>query len=577
MDDKEISAQESIKKLLDALGIQRVICVDDIYAKVPIEEALVAQSILSPEKLVSIMPEISMGQTNDADVRREAIRRTLSSLEPSLARQRIDTLKSAAPQDVFNAKQDDDAHAITLKNLIGASALVMLSPSEWSKRQGDILKEAIERPTLLLFDQDLTEDGGSKTGGTIIISTLLARNDDKILCGLLTHTLTTENQYSEWEKLARDNNLDKDRFLVIPKDCLDKNPLGFAHMLKLIALSSDFKKMKKQAKEILAEAHQKAEIKVEGISVLDFDHIVFHVPSREGNWEPEMLFRLFTLYHRLEARALAHTHPALEDTVKKLRTLCDIPTDAEMAVPPNSWAIQHIELYESGEYVNRYHLPIDLGDIFEKTEQESRKTYILLSQPCDLMVRANGKRHPELKYVVLAEISQVDTMREYQCKLPYYGDDPSKLYVVKLKSVHHIDPIIIDMCVFSSDGSATFDVNQSCPTGIRPAWVNRFKILKKELLTCVEKHDLIQPERLDHAQTAQLKAVLRRQHPRGFLHSEPFKGDIVTENDQKSVKYNLRRVSRLIRPRATALLADFSLCSCRPAFDPEFGSFEIHD
>jgi hypothetical protein len=64
--------------------------------------------------------------------------------------------------------------------------------------------------------------------------------------------------------------------------------------------------------------------------------------------------------------------------------ISQIATPTQITPSFNTWKIQRMELYEDSEYLNPYCLPIELGDIFEKSGGAS-KQYILLSQACDLM------------------------------------------------------------------------------------------------------------------------------------------------------------------------------------------------
>jgi hypothetical protein len=134
-------------------------------------------------------------------------------------------------------------------------------------------------------------------------------------------------------------------------------------------------------------------------------------------------------------------------------------------------------MYEPGEYINGLHLPIEAGDIFQKAEGNSTKLFILIGQPCDLMVRtSNGQRQPELTDVLLAELAPLDKQKLYTELLPYFGDDRSKLYYVMFRRIHMIDPCVLDLCVFNSDGAAMIDPAAACPSRLTPAWKKRFEV-----------------------------------------------------------------------------------------------------
>lgn len=574
-----VNAKKSIEELLKSLGIQRVVCVDDIYAP-SIEEPLVDQEKLSPEQLLEVLPEFGTSVPDDAAVRTGRFRTVFEKLEPS---RQLECAKkiSEIVDPTGNNLSVDDKHASALRDLISTEFLSQLSLTEWEKEKQKIVPEASSKPTLFLFDQDLSKDGGTTDGGMKIISSLLSGDNHVILCGLLTHTVKRDNQYPEWERLASENSLDKNRFLVIPKESLEQEPLDFARMLKLIALSVDFKILKDQTKDIIEEAHKKAAEEVKEISVLDFEHIIFEVAEKEGIWEPEMLFRLFALFHRLEVRSLIPSKPDIEKIVDKLRSVRHIPTGSKMAAPPNSWIIQQKELYETADHLIKGRLPIELGDVFVKTETTSKKAYILLAQPCDLLVRTNGKRAPEPKYLPLAEISLLTELTESgepaktdaskKEEIPYFGEKPGENFVVNLKNVHYVNPDILDMCVFSNDGSANLDLNKDTPTGIRPSWGNRYKKLKENFENPAREYDSHKPEAGESAEKSEFKSSIRKQIEKG-LTSGPFKGSFDRDGGQNVVKFNIKRIKRLTRQRANALLLEYAMSICRPAFDSDFGN-----
>lgn len=562
-----LTATDSIGQLFSALGITRVVCVDDIYSNPQLDETIVEQEALSDAQLLTALPEIG-SVPDDKDVRKAKVREAFSRLSTAVSWDRVRAIRSSANPEGSPVKHDDE-HAAVLRTLVGGVELITLSPTEWKARESQLLNDALTVPTLFLFDQDFSkDDNGSATGGTLIISTLLAKNNDKILCGLLTHTVTMANQYADWERLSKDFNLDRDRFLVIPKECLGTDPNGFARMLKLIALSADFRRLKKCAKEILEAAHAKAAQQVEEVSVIDFEHIIFQVPSKEGIWEPEMLFRLFALYHRLEARTQVHGRGDLVDTVQKLRALSEIPAGPMMAIPPNSWKIQQQELYENSEHLGVCRLPLELGDIFVKTGSTSSKAYILLAQPCDLMIRPSGKRSPEVQYFPLAEIAQFDGKVEtLSPKIPYFGETPDKEFVVKLKRIHYVNPDILDLCVFNDDGAAVLDLEQDVKS-VRPAWLRRFKSIQESFKKCVKSHDVGKVSQGDSKDKLELKDSLRSNLLKSFS-SGPFK--LTIAGNSKKISYDCKRVRRLVSSRAAALLMDYAISVCRPAFDRDFG------
>jgi hypothetical protein len=373
-----------------------------------------AQLELAPQGLLAILPEFGAAIPDDRDIRRQQFRQLWDRMDPATQEDRAKKILALARSKDADAR-DDGGVALTLQEIVGKEQIVTLSPNAWEKQAPEIIAATANHRALVLFDQDLSEAGGSPTGGMALIKNLLAKAEaNNLLCGLLTHTATMENQHERWEVLSREPGVDRDRFVVVPKQWLSQDPVGFARMLKLVALSPDCQKLKTKIKSLLDSATAEAAKQVDAISVFDFDHVVFRDSYEEGLWEPDALFRLHGIFHRTELRKSSHVDEDLLALLDRLRTVSLIPTDCETILSPSSWRLQQQEMYEPGDYINALHLPIEGGDIFQKTDGGSTKSFILIGQPCDLMVRTNdGQRHPEITDVHLAEIAPLDTQKGY--------------------------------------------------------------------------------------------------------------------------------------------------------------------
>jgi len=567
-------AQTAVKQILAALQVIRVVCVDDTYEDEPrLEEVIVAACSLDAGTLRKALPELGDSIPDDQDVLKEQIRRLWGELNKQIRLDRAEkVLAGVRLQDV--TKTDDRGDASLLSELIPQDMLLTLSPKQWEEQRNLLLKNDVEQRTLFLFDQDLSGSGGDVEGGIKIISSLLARNDaEKLICGLLTHTVTPENQPEAWVALSETHHIPRDRFLVVPKLHLSQDPVLFAQTLKLVALSPDFNELKQKTEKIIAAAASTAVSRVDAISIYDLDHIVFQVSADEGLWEPDMLFRLYALYHRLESRRLAHEGGELETIARRLRLMSHVPTETRLRPASSTWKIQQDELYESADYLNKNHLPLELGDIFAKTDTDSKKHYILLTQPCDLMVRKNGKRQPEMVHVPLAEVAPAlpeSVPAHYAEEMGYFGGNANERWYVKLKQVHQVRVCLLDLCVFNNDGTAFIQSDGEAPDAIRPAWNARYKFLVKLFGRLLKRLDLLSPVEKEPEDVTSFKAKLRLELSGDLLNDVLFKGEMVDQNGRYGIVYNCRRVGRLSRARAFGLLMAYTACLNRPAYDRDF-------
>ncbi|MBI5725849.1 MAG: hypothetical protein HZA50_17950 [Planctomycetes bacterium] len=565
-------AAKAIGVILSTLNVQKVVCVDDAYDDAAsIEDVLAGAAALPIEILRGVFIEIGDMKLDDLDVRATRLRAIWETLDVKKREERAEAVLAAARlrdgQDT-----DDLGDASVLHELIPKDKLLTLSPKQWEERKEQLLREAPAQRTLFLFDQVMSEDGDREAGIKIIASLLASNNSGELICGLLTHTVTPENQPQEWQNLSRTHNIKRDRFVVVPKQWLRKDPVIFAQILKLVALSPDFTVMKEMTHKIMTDAAATAAAKIEDISIYDLDHIVFRVSADEGLWEPDMLFRLHAMFHRMESRRLAHQNGVLEGTAARLRSVSNIPTDCSSYPAPSTWAIQRQELYESADYLNKNHLPIELGDVFSKTASDCKKLFILLAQPCDLMVRRTGRRHPEMEHVAIVEITQGEDVRRYAEEMVYFGQTPSEQrWFCKLKQVHYVPACMLDLCVFQSDGHAAIQLDGSAPGTARPAWQQRFTILQKLYSRLAKKLDLLSPSTGDASEVRRTKDAIRKALLGDMVSAGPFKGDVVDKDDHKMVEFNCKRVSRLSRSHALSLLMAYTSCLGRPALDADFG------
>lgn len=574
MNDQDLAqARASVESILTALGVARVVYVDDANDEsVSVEDVIAAALGLDATLLLTAFPELGDSIPDDQTVLTAKIREVWGRLDPAVQLERGQAVVVAARRHDGN-ETDDVADVSILSQLIPEAKLVSLSPSQWDAQKDQLLQDSKTQRTLFLFDRDFSNAGGDSEGGIKIIASLLARNDtESLICGLLTHTVTPETQPQQWDALSKTHGIPRDRFVVIPKLHLSKAPIIFAQTLKFAALSPDFTELKRKTKEIIAAAATAAADRVETVSIYDLDHIVFQVSADEGLWEPDMLFRLHAMFHRLESRRLAHDGGALEAIAAKLRTVSGIPTRCDLLPTPDSaWALQREELYERDDHINRNHLPLELGDIFERVGADSAKKYILLAQPCDLMVRGDGKRHPELHRVPIAEVVPAENTPHYSEEMPYFDASPSKKWFVKLKTVHFVRGCLLDLCVFNQDGVARLTVDGNAPAGMRPAWKARHDILARHWGRAIRKADMLAPVANESRAVTQVKQQIARDLGDLLFDDDLFKGSLAEAGGVRTVTYNCKRVGRMSRARAIGLLMSYTSTLARPAYDRAFG------
>ncbi len=612
LDNEVNSAHNAIDQLFGCMGIMRVVCVDDEYARsINVEDVIGYCAGMKTDDLsgISLISDFLALKDQNEDVFTSRLRDNWKEFDED---QRKDVYRKIWIRSGSEGEPDIGT-ALQLREILSNHDFKELSLAEWKDKKENILNEAKNNNTLILFDQDMTQEKGTDDEGVKQIAATLSHEGlTGVYCGLLSHTGSIDEEPEKWEQLVSDYGVPKSKFLFIAKSRLNK-PLGFARMLKLMTISPDCHSLNVKAKEIYTAALDKAKEEIDKIGIYDFEHIVFSHSQEEGTWEPDTLFRLYSLFHKKITIQEARGNIELNTLVNRIRKVSQIPLPSKAEETPkhNSWRIQKEELYMDADYINGLHLPIELGDIFEFTKEDGKtKKYVLLGQPCDLMVRPKkdgnpGGRHHTVNESVIAEINEFyknepengDTeddnsgamenailaeIAEYDEKkdrnpipkpdpfasqvLSYYSDLKDKESYAMFRKTQNIRLSILDLCVFQPDGAAKIEIGKDCHEGVIPSWQDHYKRLQKEFKKAVNRFKRINEAVENKVKKDDIQHVLNAIIPPSSL-TNTFKGKI----DGQTVEYPLKRIGRINQTRAVAILSRYAGFLARTAFDRDFG------
>jgi hypothetical protein len=177
---------------------------------------------------------------------------------------------------------------------------------EWRASAQDIFKESESRKTMILFDEDLSDQGGSQIEGlTLIKETLAVTHEEQVMCCLLSHKYHMPTIHDDWRRVCDDNGFPEHRVIIIPKDLLIDSPCDFAALIKLASVSQYYTTLKAKIQEISTNSLVVASEKIRLLNIYDLDQIVFVSSNREGVWEPDTMLRLLGIFQRGETRTQA--------------------------------------------------------------------------------------------------------------------------------------------------------------------------------------------------------------------------------------------------------------------------------
>ena len=563
MDEESVAVQETIRQILSGMGIRKVISVDDFYtaADSHYEDAVAlfqtARSNREAE-YSELIPRDILDAPENIWTRRLHVFWSEATSDARLA-----ILSELAAKTGYENLPSDVRDLSLLKGLVPEDVFVAMGPDDWDRdREGILAKAQGDYGVLCLFDQDLRLAGRPEDAGiTLLHQTLGLRGENRVICGLLTQKITKDAELPTARAFASEMGLSLDQFLPLSKDRLRGDPMEFADGLKMTVLNYTRERLSRQVTDVTKEASEKAQQQVNDIGVYDFEHIVIRSSEGEGVWEPDTLFRLFDLFRYNAFRAMVldpERRVSLYGDIERMRAIRDIRTsDLQQDCPSDRVRqIQHDELFDAAELLNPAHQPIDLGDIFEVGGEQY---YILLAQPCDLMVRRSGR----IDMVTLVQIQTYaattdDPKGISSFRLNYFENQPEKKTFVKFRNSFQISLNVLDLAAFNHDGQCRiplFDADANEFPALHKPWRRRFEVLQRYHQATHQAFQKIPYLCASNYQKRALKHLL--------LCSDK---DIDLSYDANgSFEFGIRRVGRYRVPLSTQLLsAYFSFLSRNP-------------
>ncbi len=564
MDEESITVQETIRQILSGMGIREVVSVDDFYtiADSHYEDAISLFQIARANRdaeYSELIPQDVLDAPENIWTRR--LRTFWSKAVPVL---RLEILSELAATTGDENLPSDVRDLSLLKGLIPEDVFVAMGPDDWDRNREGILAEAQgDYGVLCLFDQDLHLAGRPEDAGiTLLHQTLGLRGENRVICGLLTQKITKDTELPTARAFASEMGLSLDQFLPLSKDRLRGDPMEFADGLKMTVLNYTRERLSRQVTDVTREASEKAQQQMNDIGVYDFEHIVIRSSEGEGVWEPDTLFRLFDLFRYNAFRAIALApgrRMSLYGDIERIRAISDIKTsDLQPDCPSDQvHRIRQAELFDAAELLNPAHQPIDLGDIFKVG---SEQYYILLAQPCDLVVRKNGRT---IDIVTLVQIRTYaaatrDPREVSSFRLDYFEDQLGKKTFVKFRNSFQVSLNVLDLAVFNDDGRCRIslsDADAEKLSTLHAPWRKRFEALRRRYQSTHEEFQKVPYQRASNYQKKALKHLL--------LCSDK---DIDLGYDASGTfEFGIQRVSRCRAPLSVQLLsAYFSFLSRNP-------------
>jgi hypothetical protein len=497
----------------------------------------------------------------------------------------LDGDKLAKLRAVLSGQSEDAAEREALGRLQDLlpeeTAVHLLTPHAWHERRAALTAECTEeRRTLFLFDQELEVDeaGLGFHKGSDIIRDMAEKEragfGTRWFCGMLTHTVDKGEEVASWRRLEKSENLDLRFFMPIAKATLDDAPAFYGAVYRTL-INTYSQTMKSLAADAFEKALEDALEQFSTLDPIDFEHMIVKSSETEGVSELETLIRVYGIIQKDRVKAQILQQARVSDFSAAARTvkdIADIGRELSATSQERLHKLRWEELYESEELVNGYNDPLRNGDLFEIGEGVDLKLWVLIAQPCDLMVRSNGVRVREdnFKVAVLAPLRTRPLGVEAEMKdgltfsLDHYDHNGAQSAMVLFADATPANLHVLDLAVLNKDGgcqiSAHADPALSLPS---KSWEKRDGKLRAHFAKVSKQIEDARAAHNDLVADLLAAAVIPRASPKkGFAKYGAY--------DKGAYSYPIRRRGRIRDPLATSLLNAYSRFLARDAYEHDY-------
>ena len=355
---------------------------------------------------------------------------------------------------------------------------------------------------------------------------------------------------------------------LLGKEELEDLDTAFAPPLKRLAIGHTYRKVATICVEGYKKGMSKALDQLDSMPITDMYRAIFERTWEEGASEVDVVCRVLNVAQRkamfdeIIATAASRNGGNFFPALTTLRSLSDIEITSEIArVDPYIAELHNAEVFDS-DIINKMHLPLSCGDIFQKTVDGKPvgPKYILLAQPCDLMVRRDATRNSaegtfvqlkeltEEEYAKFSEFDATDTLEKTN-KIQKKYEITKYNGTTTLAHFYHpitVNLCVLDYCVWNQNGEVKFNCKNP-PRESRMFLEGWLKRLREVSETCRGGFP------------AAYRVLCFINGPEEFKERpDPTNGDL---------RFPLQRIGRLRSPFAEAVMNAYLASLGRPAFD----------
>lgn len=551
--------QNQLKVLLDAAGIDKVIWIDDLFA--PLDEEKL--KIRIKEKLAKLevhdLKPVYKAFTNLKDnaprnVRDKQIEEVLDTNVEILNEINDSISQQLKDRELEQTEPIEDLTRSQIEALLNALTNVQkYSYIAWKSEDKDVLRGCSEN-TLILIDREFVNEGASPDAGDELLA-MAIKHAPSSYCILLTHTVPP-NETENLRKQIADSS--DDRIKIHQFSVMSKREIGAMpedaepHLAGSLRISLTHRlcfDLANESATVMGDSLKTAVNDLINLSIYDLDQSIFENSLNEGASELDVINRILSLRQSVMTKKKFANDSEMHLKIKKMREIRALQEivspqeiDAESKKKLHEWRVS--EVFESPDLVNQIHSPLKCGDIFINTNSE--KKFILLAQPCDISVRADGERNTEeATFVRMVGETSEKTIPERYFEIEGMSNN-GQPWIFDFRRLAYVNLRILDLAVLNNSGLVQITKDQEIPDALLPGWRIRLQKLQRS----------IQPRKTP-------------KHIRFLSMSNSFPdSDCKIENNTR--KFHFQRIGRIRSPYAEAMLGSLAAFQTRAAFDHDF-------
>jgi len=395
---------------------------------------------------------------------------------------------------------------------------------------------------------------------------------------MLTHTVEKGDEVASWHRLAKSESLDLRFFMPIAKTTLDDAHAFYGAVYRTL-INTYCQTMKHLAQDAFKKALEEALERFALLDPIDFEHMVVKSSQIEGVSELETLIRLYGIIQKDQVKSQILQQARVGEfaaATRSAKDIADIGRALSLTSQERLHKLRREELYESDHLVNSYNDPLRNGDLFEIGEDDSLRLWVLIAQPCDLMVRSNGKRVREenFKVAVLAPLrirplgEEAGVKEGLHFSLEHYDHGGAQSAIVLFADATPANLQVLDLAVFNKDGrcqlTAASDPSLSLPSR---SWQKRDAELRQHFAKVRKQIEAARKSHKDAVANLLATAIIPRGAPnKMFAKYGAYKDG--------GFSYPIRRCGRIRDPLAASLLIAYSRFLARDAYAHDFSRAE---